>query len=152
MFLLESLVEARVDALSSFRRIPMREEREAGVAALTPVGKPGGSGNEPRKIIERNVGEATFVSTSGAARQFLNQIVGASDQFFIIRLLRVRNQNDKGPSRELDRDGANDVTTGRSHASTGPGEKAKPNGAVNFIVGNEHIEVCATIEMVRFAF
>jgi hypothetical protein len=51
-------------------------------------------------------------------------------------LLRVRNENDKGPPREL---------AGETSAAT----KATP-AALNFILGNEKIETTATIEIVRF--
>jgi hypothetical protein len=33
-----------------------------------------------------------------------------------------------------------------------PGAKSPPPGAIKFIVGNEHVEVAARIEMVRFTF
>ena len=37
----------------------------------------------------------TFLSTP-AAPETLNQITGATGQFFIIRLLHIRNEKDKG--------------------------------------------------------
>src|SRR6266567_2135291 len=66
--------------------------------------------------------------------------VNSSGQFFIVRTLHVHNEKDKGPSRQRTGEPA-------------PAEPAAQPGAavpLNFIVGNEHIEVSATIEMVRF--
>ena len=104
------------------------------------------------KIIERNVVEATFVSTPAAARKILNQIAGANEQFFIIRLLHVRNEKDKGPPREGAADPAGVVAVTSSATAGSPEIKPTMATALNFIVGNEHIEVTAKIEIVRFTF
>ena len=96
--------------------------------------------------------EATFVSTPAAARRVLNQIAGANQQFFIVRLLRVRNEKDKGPPREPVADATG---VARGHCSLrplgAPAARAVPElRALNFIVGNERIETSARIEIVRF--
>jgi len=96
-------------------------------------------------LIERNVVDVTFKAAPGAARKFINEITSSTGQFFIIRTLYVHNEKDKGPPRE--RTGA-PTPTPSPRAS--PGQS--PAGALNFIVGNEHIEVSATIEMLRFTF
>jgi hypothetical protein len=125
---LNSLLDARVDAVTAFRRTPPQGER--GAAFVLPTGA---------KAVERNVVEATFVSSPGAARKVINQIAAAEEQFCIIRLLQVRNEKQKGPPREVPEDaGAED--------STPPA----PAAALNFIVGNERIEITARIEIVRF--
>jgi hypothetical protein len=53
----------------------------------------------------------------------------------------VRNEQQKGPSREQ--------SATNPAASAGA---ASPAGALKFIVGNEHAETAAKIELVRFAF
>jgi hypothetical protein len=130
-WLVNSLLDARVESVSAFRRSPLREER--GKTATTTQ-------------LEPNVVELTFVSTPAAARKVINQIAGASQEFCIIRVLHVRNEKDKGPSRE-----AGGETTAPSIPSPSPAAKA-PVAALNFIVGNEKIETTAKIEIVRFAF
>jgi hypothetical protein len=76
----------------------------------------------------------------------LNEIAASSGQFFVIRTLYVHNEKDKGPPHEKT---ASPTPTPAAQASPGqPGAGA----ALNFIVGNEHIEVSATIEMLRFSF
>ena len=131
-WLVNSLLDARVESVSAFRRAPLREER-----ATMPT----------TNLLERNVVEITFVSAPAAARKVVNQIAGASQQFCIIRVLHVRNEKDKGPPRE-----AGGETTAPSIPSTSPTAKPSPAAALNFIVGNEKIEMTAKIEIVRFTF
>jgi hypothetical protein len=103
------------------------------------------AGTPAPRLIERNVVEVTFKAAPGAARKVLNEITSSTDQFFIIRTFYVHNEKDKGPPRE--RTGA---PTPVPTPQAAPGQS--PAGALNFIVGNEHVEVSATIEMLRFTF
>jgi hypothetical protein len=92
--------------------------------------------------LKRNLVDLTFKATPAAARKVLNEIANSSGQFFIIRTLYVHNEKDKGPPRQRTGEPA-------------PAQPAVQPGAaapLNFIVGNEHIEVSATIEMLRFTF
>jgi hypothetical protein len=57
----------------------------------------------------------------------------------------VHNEKDKGPPRER-------TTASAPTESPQPSPGQSPAGALNFIVGNEHVEVSATIEMLRFTF
>jgi hypothetical protein len=151
--LINILLDAKVDSITSFRRRQLPGERGAVTPAPIPsplrsrgtlsTAKPGTKSAAP--LIERNVVDVTFKAAPGAARKFINEITSAAGQFFIIRTLYVHNEKDKGPPRE--RTGA-PTPTPSPRAS--PGQS--PAGALNFIVGNEHIEVSATIEMLRFTF
>jgi hypothetical protein len=91
-------------------------------------------------LLKRNIVDLTFKATPAAARKVLNEIANSSGQFFIIRTLYVHNEKDKGPPRQR---------TGEPAPAASP---TQPGAAapLNFIVGNEHIEVSATIEMLRF--
>ena len=73
-------------------------------------------------------------------RKVLNQIASSDRQFFIVRTLYVRNEQQKGPSRE------------QSNAAPAAATPTAPTSGLKFIVGNEHVETTAAIEMVRFAF
>jgi hypothetical protein len=146
--LMNILVEARVDGVSAFTRTASPEERGTSPATTpTPAGarKPPAAVVTGPKMVERTVVDLTFASVPSAARKVLNQISSASQQFYIIRILHVRNEKDKGPPREQS------LQTG---AAAAPATPAKPsaNAALNFIVGNEHIETSARIELVRFTF
>jgi hypothetical protein len=99
--------------------------------------------------MERNLVDVSFRATPSAARKALNEIAASASQFFVVRTLYVHNEKDKGPTR--------DRTSGATPTPTAPPSPEQPGqpGAgppLNFIVGNEHIEVTATIEMLRFTF
>jgi hypothetical protein len=151
--LINILLDARVDSLTSFRRRPLPEERGASPTPTPPPAQGRRRAAAPTKprgtpaptLIKRNVVEITFKAAPAAARKVLNQITSSTGQFFIIRTLYVHNEKDKGPPRERAAS-----PTPAPAAAPSPGQS--PAGALNFIVGNEHIEVSATIEMLRFTF
>jgi hypothetical protein len=156
--LMNILVDARVDSVTSFQRAHLPEEQGSAPAPkATPTPAPGqkatvARGQKPAavsttepKLLERNIVNLTFKATPSAARKVLNQIWGSTGQFYIIRTLYVRNEKEKGPPREK--------TTETNTAATEPAAPNTPgNAPLNFIVGNEHIEISARIEMVRFTF
>ena len=157
--LINVLLDARVDSITAFRRRPLPEEHAAfssptpkptlaparGAKVATPRAPAKPSGTPAPRLIERNVIEITFKAAPGAARKVMNEITSSTGQFFVIRTLYVHNEKDKGPPRE--RTGA---PTPAPNPQASPGQQGA--GALNFIVGNEHVEVSATIEMLRFTF
>jgi hypothetical protein len=152
--LINILLDAKVDSLTSFHRAPLPEQRAVSSAqapkqAAAPARKassargqkstkPAGPGPTPSTapLIERNIVDLTFKGAPAAARKVLNDIINSTGQFFIIRTLSVHNERDKGPPHEK---------------AAEPGPSPTETG-LNFIVGNEHIEVSARIEMLRFMF
>jgi len=150
--LINILLDAKVDRVTSFGRAPLSEERGASPTPTPPPArgrtvaatKPGST--PAPTLVERNIVDVTFKAAPGAARKVLNEITASTDQFFIIRTLYVHNEKDKGPPHER---GASPTPAPSAEASPGQPGAA---GALNFIVGNEHIEVSATIEMLRFTF
>jgi hypothetical protein len=148
--LINILLDAKVDSITSFRRRPLPEERGASPTPTPSTGQrvattAKSGGTTTPKLIERNVIDVTFKAAPGAARKVLNEITSSTGQFFIVRALYVHNEKDKGPPHE--RTGA---PTPVPIPQASPGQS--PAGALNFIVGSEHIEVSATIEMLRFTF
>jgi hypothetical protein len=148
--LINILLDAKVDSITSFRRHPLPEERGgSSTPTLSPgqrvatTAKPGGTPTP--KLIERNVVEISFKAAPGTARKVLNEITSSTGQFFIIRTLYVHNEKDKGPPHPRTA-----TPTPAPSPQASPGQQGA--GALNFIVGNEHIEVSATIEMLRFTF
>jgi hypothetical protein len=95
------------------------------------------------KVIDRAVVDLAFTASPTALRKVLNQIASFDRQFFIIRTLHVHNEQQKGPSRE--QSGA--ATSGNA----APNPATSPS-AIKFIVGNEHLEAAAAVELVRFTF
>jgi hypothetical protein len=156
--LINILLDAKVDSVTSFHRAPLPEERgvsptPAPKAAPARKGSPPGGQQsvkpaEPSAthLMERNVVNFTFKAAPSAARKVLNEIASSSGQFFIIRTLYIHNEKDKGPPRQKTGE-PTPVETGQAT----PAQEGQA-GPLNFIVGNEHIEVSATIEMLRFTF
>jgi hypothetical protein len=151
--LINILLDAKVDSVTALRRAPLPQEHGASPTP-TPsqaagrriaTAKPGST--PAPVLVERNIVDVTFKAAPGAARKVLNEIAASSRQFFIIRTLYVHNEKDKGPPHER---GASPTPAPVAQAS--PGQPAAAGAALNFIVGNEHIEVSATIEMLRFSF
>ena len=130
------LIDARVDTIAAVKRTT--PPAEATAAPTPPPKKPSAPANAPPAVFERAIVDLTFTASPSATRKVLNQIASSQRQFFIVRTLYVRNQQLKGPAREQ---------TAATSAATTP-----PTSAIKFIVGNEHVEITARIEMVRFAF
>jgi len=142
--LMSILIDARVDSLTALHRTPLAEERGAAPAPTpVPGRKTGGTAAGGPNLIERHIVDLTFVAAPSVARKVLNQIASSSQQFYIIRTLHVRNEKDKGPPREA---------SGTGPPAAGAAPAATPAAGLKFIVGNEHIETTARIEMLRFTF
>jgi hypothetical protein len=137
--LLDYVIDARVDSVIGLRRTPLPEERAtaAGAATPKPAAQPTAIITGAPRVTERNIVDLTFFGPSAAARKVLNQIASSSQQFCIVRTLYVSNEKGKGPPRE-------------GTAKAPP--TATPAGTLNFIVGNEQIQVSARVEMLRFNF
>ena len=148
--LLNTIIEARVDAITAFHRIshPGIATAAAPLPAATSSTSPKASLG-PKLIEERTV-EFAISASPTAGRRVINQIAAASEQFFIIRAIYVKNQKDKGPLRE--NAGATAMIPPPNPAPTGagPAPAATPAGPLNFIVGNEHIGLSARVELVNF--
>src|SRR5438477_3452315 len=144
--LINILLDARVDSVTSLQRMPLAEER--GVPpARTPIRgqKPVNTVVAGSKMLERNVVDISFKASPSAARKVLNQIASSSAQFYIIRTLYVRNEKDKGPPREK-------IAEPNPPAKEPSAPSHPGNAPLIFIVGNEHIEISARIEMLKFTF
>ena len=147
--LINILLDAKVDSVTSFHRAPLPEERKSlSPPTPSPTGRTATAtktSTPPPTSLQRNVVDLTFKATPAAARKVLNEVANSSGQFFIIRTLYVHNEKDKGPSRQR-----TEPTPPQAPQTASP----QPGAAapLNFIVGNEHIEVSATIEMLRFTF
>jgi hypothetical protein len=133
--LLSILIDARIDAITALKRAGASEAEPA--ASSTPQKATAASPT----VVERAIVDLTFAASPSAMRKVLNQTASSDQQFFIVRALQVRNEQQKGPSRE------SSASTASPSASA-----TSPTAALKFIVGNEHVETAAKIELVRFAF
>lgn len=138
--LVNILIDNRVDAITDLKR-PTAAAPAQPVGPAVAARKPS---SPPAKVIERAVIDVAFTASPSALRKVLNQIASFDRQFFVVRTLHVRNEQQKGPAREQ---AAGTAAT----ASPAPNAASSP-GAIKFIVGNEHLEASASVELVRFAF
>src|SRR5438105_7495238 len=136
--LLGILIDTHVDKITNLKRETLPPETAA--TSTPPAKKPPANAAPP--VVERAIVDLTFTATPSALRKVLNQVASSERQFFIARTVYVRNEQLKGPSRDQ---------TGAA-ASTAAAATNQPNAALKFIVGNEHVETTARIELVRFAF
>jgi hypothetical protein len=148
-----TIVDAHVDSLQNLTRSTLLEERAA--PAPTRAGTRGGK--EPKtvkanaKILDSTSIDIRFSGSPAAARRILNQIAAAKEQAYIIRTLQVRNQADKGPKRGDTEKLAPAAAVAVPAAPAGAARKA-PEQGISFIVGTEHLNVAAKIEILRFNF
>ena len=161
--LLNLIIESRVDAITMFRRVG--HETTAGSPSAGPAGSPppvaatpSRPGSRPAgpKLIERRAVEFSLAAPPGASRKVINGIAAANDQFFIMRTLHVKNQKEKGPPREGTTPGTTPAPIAApipNPAVTPPSNpSATPSGAIQFIVGNEHLDLSARVELINFTY
>jgi len=146
------LIDARIDALRMFRfRSSRRAMNPSSVLASSRLRRPKSEQTSAPGVgpVEGSAIEMTFLSTPSAARRVLNQIAGAHNQVFVIRLLHIVNEKDKGPPRRQMTELPNVV-----ELKTAPDEPTgrKPGAALDFIVGMERIQTSLTVELVKLNF
>ena len=95
--------------------------------------------------------DLVFTTRPERLRSFLNAVSSEEKAFFIVRNLRVSNSKQKGPSKNLepqagDTNGSAIETTALDPLNSTSTEPASP-----YIVGEEHIEVRASIDLVALA-
>ena len=152
------LIEGRVDGITGFKRVITTPAAAAAGApgAVNPVAGPGRKppATATTKTIERGVIDLSFTAAPSVVRRVLNQIATSPQQFYIVRTLHVRNEKDKGPPREQPGTAPAATAASTPAAPVAPAAPGKPgsNAALTFIVGNEHLETSARVEMVRFTY
>lgn len=134
--LLGILIDSKVDAITDLKRVVGQTQT---IAAATSQKKTLSVPNAARSNVEHASIDLTFAASASALRKVLNQIASCDRQFFIVRTLYVRNEQVTGPPR-------------KQSAANAVGAAATLPNALKFIVGNEHVETTATIEILRFSF
>jgi len=160
------LAESRVSSLTKLERSALAEEtgkQKGGDGAKDLAGGKGGKSG--RQLASKAPFQVSFVSTQNAFRTAFNNIVSSKEQFFIPRLLEIRNEKDKGP---LKSDPSSNPPPAGASAPTGSLPEAEQNvppgsqpptprdvGAskpeLRYLVGEENIEVTLWLELVNFA-
>lgn len=124
-FIINELIDSKVDSITSVVRPPLPEEN-----GTVTKGKP--------PLVTKEEFDVTFISEQGRLRKILNELVDTKKQFYIIRLLRVKNQVLIGPPKN---------PTGTAAAAAAGSKDAS---ALHYIVGTEKLEVTLKIEIANF--
>ncbi len=150
--LLNTIIEARVDAITAFHRVSHPGTGTAASPASAASPRTSSKTSPGPKLIEQRMVEFVISASSAAGRRVINQISADNEQFFIIRAVYVKNQKDKGPPRETTPGTGPAIPLPSPVTITGasPAPAATPAGPLNFIVGNEHIDLSARVELVNF--
>jgi hypothetical protein len=169
-WIVQQLIAARIVELKELKRTALPEEQ--GRAATPPAGRPqerpGRTGGDRPGDRTARGGKPDLVTTQsfdvvfiGKQHQFanvLNTIVSPkSPQFYIPRALRVANQTPQGPPRATDTAATPPppVDPSAPPAPDAPAPLPAPAapavGDINYIVGEELIEVAMKLEIVDFS-
>jgi hypothetical protein len=163
---INQLADSRVISLTKLERSPLPEEA-AKQKAPDGVKDPqaGKALKAGRQLASKSPFEVSFVCTQAAFRTAYNGIVSSKEQFFIPRLVEIRNEKDKGPLK-ADPSTASGSTPAEVPAASSPESavKAQPGAQLppqvvggvaqselRYLVGEEKLEVKLSLELVDFA-
>ena len=162
------LISRRVDRVTTFKRVALREEGgglqpTTTAATPTPAPRGGGGNNAPANPpVTFYPLEVDFHAPPGVLRDVIDDLVKAQP-LYVVRALRVKNERDKGPGRGATA-GANGEDTGTPPTPNVPPPATTTNptraGAVEpplpdrptlrYIVGTERLDVQMRVELARF--
>jgi hypothetical protein len=145
-WLANTIVEAHVDSINGLSRTPLPEETAPAPSTSTSArarpGAPPKVAPGSEKIVDWTTIDLAFSGSPAAVRRAFNQIAAAREQFYVLRTLRIKNQVDKGPPR-----GGPEAVS----VPVLPPAAGKGNGpSISFIVGTEHVDVAAKVEIMKF--
>ncbi len=169
----QQILGARIVELKDLKRAELPEEKGkggAGAANRPPDrgARPGterggdraGRGGRPELVTNHSF-EIIFVTKQPQLANILNTIISPSaPQFYIPRAVRVTNQNPKGPPRVVENapppvpeaaPAPVDPNAPPAAAAVVPAPATAGVGDINYIVGEELIEVALKLEIVDFA-
>jgi hypothetical protein len=159
-WLCNQLIEVKVAEIKSLSRDELPEEKGrvkadekkksgAPASAKAAPGKPDKSDKGAVKHeVEKHRIELAFISDQARFRKLLNTIVEYKGQFFIPRLVNVKNEKVTAPARAV---AAAEAVPSADGAAANPGTPAPVAAPSTYIVGEEKIEVILVLEMVDFS-
>ena len=140
-WLIDQLIESHVTEIKPMKREPLPEE--GGKARGSDKGDKKG-----KSLVNSHPVEINIQCRQSSLAPFLNALVSPkAPQFYIVRTISVKNQNEKGPPKVI-----NAPPPPPTPAVPGtPAPPAQPQAASTYIVGEEQIEVTMQIDIVDFA-
>ena len=145
-WLFMQLIESKVTEVKSIKREPLPEE--------SGKGRSGDKADKKSKaLVSSHSVEFALQCQQQALAAFLNTLVSPkAPQFYIVRTISLKNQNEKGPQRVVNTPPPPPppAPTPNNPAVPTPAPQA-PQPVSTYIVGEEQVEVTMQIEVVDFA-
>jgi len=148
---MNSVLSHGASSIKFLKRDPLPEEGGAAASQSQQKGgnRPGAGGAGEKNLVSKHSFEVTFLAPKGRPQSVLNDIVESKTQFLIPRLVIVKNEKDKGPSREAPPEAPQPPTTGTPQPPGTPPAAADP--AHTFIVGDEKVETTLIVDIADIA-
>jgi hypothetical protein len=156
-FVVNQLIENKVDAIATINRIPLPQETGGAAAAPTPRERRNQAPEtEETRQVQRYPFEIGFTAEQSRFRRALNALVNTDKQFFVVRRLNVKNQQEKGPPRQEETPPPQPPGPPEGQPAEGqPGAPQPTPGAdkapIQYLVGAEKIDVLIGIDILDFA-
>jgi hypothetical protein len=162
---LNQFISAPITELRTLNRPALPEEggkiagagnRPAGAAVRPGAGDRGARGGRPELVTSHHFDIVVVCKQRQFANVLSTIISPKAPQFFIPRSIRVSNTNQTGPQRVVEVAPVAAVPdpnapSPAANAPAAPPEIAKVTGDINYIVGEELIEIGLRLEIVDFA-
>jgi len=146
-WVVEQVIDNHITSLDSLERTPLPEEKSlsTGNSRRQNQNQNQGERGGSRELVIKNPLDLRLTAKQETFGKFLNTIVGTkAPQFYIPRIVRVRNQKMKGPDR------ATAGIPSQAVGAAGGAAPAVPDVPIGFIVGDEQVEVELRLEIVEF--
>lgn len=146
------LVDAGVASINKLDRKPIKEEEDKPKKSATGKAGPGEKTDKGRDLVSAETVELEFSSEQNKFRTFLNALTSSKTQFFIPRLVQIKNEKEAAPSR-VEFAGpqaiaAADPNTPPAVTDAAPGQPAETK---KFVFGAEKVDVSIVLEIIDFA-
>ena len=145
-WLFMQLIESKVTEVKSIKRDPLPEE--SGKA------RSGDKADKKGKaLVNSHAVDLVLQCQQSALATFLNTLISPkAPQFYIVRTILVKNQNDKGPPKVVNAAPPSPSPSPTPNSPLTPTPPAPAPGPIaGYIVGEEQVEVTLQIEIVDFA-
>ncbi len=140
-FILTKLLDAGVVAITKFDRDALPEEE--GKGKKDPAKQGGGAGKaekSAKNLVSYHGMQIEFTSDQGRFRNILNEIVTEKGQFYVPRLVVVKNEKEDAPAR---------FQPGVAGAE--PPKPGAASGTKKLVFGSEKVNVSLVLDVVDFA-
>ena len=146
---IDAMIEKKVASIEKISRTPLPEEiaaAKADVQGQKAKGPKGGKpGNPVPELISKFPFEVQFIAEQKSFQAVLNEVSKDARQFFIIRPLVIKNQNEKAPKKVDPADKANDP------AAAAPDKNGAASKQLRYVLGAEKLNVTLRFDAVVFS-